>query len=199
MTVTAVPLRPIAKGTLPKLWIGVGLLLIVAIGFALYATSPAKLAAASPEAFLAYNGSRDEVVTTESGLQYEVLEPGEGEGTPGPDDVALVNYEGRFTNGEVFDASEGAAFSMGAPVPGFAMRPVEGFAEAIQAMRPGARHRVWIPPALGYGETPPEGSPFDSDTIMEFDIELIDFVPRAQLEAQIQQMMEQQGAPLPGQ
>ncbi|MFN2258888.1 MAG: FKBP-type peptidyl-prolyl cis-trans isomerase N-terminal domain-containing protein, partial [Parasphingopyxis sp.] len=95
MTVTAVPLRPIARGTLAKLWIGIGLLIAGALALAWYSTAGIAAMYGSAESFLAHNARQDGVESTGSGLQYQVLEAGEGP-SPEPGDFALINYEGMF-------------------------------------------------------------------------------------------------------
>jgi FKBP-type peptidyl-prolyl cis-trans isomerase FkpA len=96
--------------------------------------------------FLAENGGREEVITTESGLQYEVLSEGSGEKPSGTDWVR-VNYEGALTDGTVFDSSydrgEPAEFPLDGVIP--------GWAEGIQLMRVGSSYRFYIPSRLAYG------------------------------------------------
>jgi len=133
-----------------------------------------------PDDFVQENGPQDGVETTTSGLRYEILESGDDGPTPGPDDAVLVNFVGRLANGEVFDVAEFTPIRIDQVIP--------GFAEAVQQMPRGARHRVWIPPSLGYGDNPPPNSPIRQDTIIEFEIELIDFLPAADMEARLQEL-----------
>lgn len=84
------------------------------------------------------------VVTTPSGLRIQTLEAGTGE-APQPGGAVLVTYEGRLADGTVFDS---AAEPVGLPVSGL----VPGFTEALLMMRTGGSYRIWIPPALAYGE-----------------------------------------------
>lgn len=137
----------------------------------------AREAAAEGEAFLEQNAQRPEVQVTGSGLQYEVLEAGEG-ASPQPGDRVRVHYEGRLLDGEVFDSSvargEPAEFTLEDVVP--------GWQEGLQLMATGGRYRLWIPAALGYGE---EGAPFGPigpNATLEFEIELLEVVPAASLE-----------------
>ena len=107
--VTAVPLRPIAKGSLTKLWAGILLLGAIGVGAAYYGTYRQVAMAQSPEDFLAANAKHGGVVTTASGLQYEVLDEGNGP-KPGPNDIVLVEYEGKLVNGDVFDGARLSRF-----------------------------------------------------------------------------------------
>lgn len=162
MTVTAVPLRPIKKGALTKLWIGLAVLVIGAVALAWIGTEPLRFQA------------------TASGLQYRVIEEGEGP-SPTADDIALVRYEGRLPDGTVFDQS-GAQ-----PVP-FPVDPratIPGFGEALQMMSEGAVWEVRIPPELAYGERGVSGV-IPPASPLHFRIELIDFVPQSALQGMMQ-------------
>ncbi|MDR0623142.1 MAG: FKBP-type peptidyl-prolyl cis-trans isomerase [Treponema sp.] len=96
--------------------------------------------------FLEENGGREGVITTESGLQYEILSGGTGE-KPSAADTVRVNYEGALTDGTVFDSSyergEAAEFPLGRVIP--------GWTEGLQLMRVGSSYRFYIPSALAYG------------------------------------------------
>lgn len=87
------------------------------------------------------------VTTTGSGLQYEILEEGEGD-SPGPKDRVKVHYQGTLEDGTVFDSSidrgEPAVFPLNAVIP--------GWTEGLQLMKPGAKFRFVIPPDLAYGD-----------------------------------------------
>ena len=129
-------------------------------------------AAEEGAAFLAENAGREEVQVPDSGLQYEVLEPGEGD-RPGPTDRVRVHYEGSLLDGEVFDSSrergEPAEFTLDQVVP--------GWQEGLQLMPRGSRYRLWIPSELGYGEQGTLGGPIGPNATLVFDVELIDFEP----------------------
>lgn len=118
-------------------------------------------------AFLEENAQREEVQVTESGLQYEVLEEGEGE-KPSPTDVVTTHYEGRLIDGEVFDSSyersEPAQFPLNRVIP--------GWTEGLQLMSPGAKYRLYVPSEMAYGEQGRPGIPPNSALI--FDVELLD-------------------------
>ena len=121
---------------------------------------------AAGEAFLQENAARDGIVTTLSGLQYEVIEAGEGD-SPSATDTVTVHYTGRLLNGTVFDSSvergEPARFPLNQVIP--------GWTEGLQLMSPGARYRFWIPANLAYGENaPPQIGP---NQVLDFEVELI--------------------------
>lgn len=83
------------------------------------------------------------IVTTASGLRFQVLEAGTGR-RPVPGDAVLVTYEGRLADGIVFDAAA-------QPIGLLVSQTVPGFTEALLMMNQGGRYRFWIPPRLGYG------------------------------------------------
>lgn len=120
-------------------------------------------------AFLERNGAREEVTTTETGLQYEVLRQGDGPQPDGADQVR-VHYRGSLIDGTEFDSSydgEPAVFGVGAVIP--------GFAEALRLMPVGSHYRIWIPSELGYG---PQGSGprIGPNAVLVFEIELLEIV-----------------------
>jgi FKBP-type peptidyl-prolyl cis-trans isomerase len=121
------------------------------------------------EQYMALNGANPAVTTTPSGLQYEVLEEGDGP-RPQPDDQVTVNYRGTLVDGTEFDASERhggpATFQVGGVIP--------GFTEALQLMPVGSRYRIVIPSGLAYG--PQGGGPaslIGPDATLVFEIELL--------------------------
>jgi FKBP-type peptidyl-prolyl cis-trans isomerase len=149
------------------------------------AAKPPVAPADSAAAFLAANARQRGVVQTPSGLQYRVIAPGTGASKPTDDDVALVNYVGKLTNGSVFDQS---AQPTPMPIAGV----VPGFAEALKAMPKGAKYRVWIKPSLAYGDT--ASGPIPAHSVLVFDIELLDFISTAQFRA----LQSSQATPQPG-
>ncbi|WP_380872592.1 hypothetical protein ACFB49_35130 [Sphingomonas sp. DBB INV C78] len=176
MSVTAVPLRPIKKGSLLKLWVGIGLLAVAGAGVAWWTTHSAIVAAQTPEEYLASNGKRSGVVTLPSGLQYEVLKEGDGP-RPTPADLTVVNYEGKLAKtGETFDASERHGGPATLPVVGL----IPGWTEGVQLMKQGAKYRFWIPPALGYGEQGAgQSGEIPPNAVLQFDLELVAVQPGA--------------------
>ncbi len=102
--------------------------------------------AAEGERFLEANAQRDEVNVTDSGLQYEVIESGDGE-TPASSSKVRVHYHGTLVNGTVFDSSvqrgEPIEFDVGGVIP--------GWTEALQLMKTGDKWKLYIPHELAYG------------------------------------------------
>ena len=165
----------------------IGVIATVAIGWGVIAW---KAYAATPEYFLSHNRSADkDVVETASGLQYKVLTPGKGP-KPTDSDITLINYEGKLTNGTTFDKSE-------QPTPMSVKEVVPGFSEALKLMNKGGKYRFWIKPSLGYGAA--AKGPIPANSVLVFDVELVDFKSEAEIrqQMQMQQMMQQQGGALP--
>jgi FKBP-type peptidyl-prolyl cis-trans isomerase len=133
----------------------------------------ADSARAEGEAFLVQNAERAGVITTASGLQYEVLESGDAAGTsPAVVDSVLAHYEGRFIDGEVFDSS----IERGEPAQFMLNQVIPGWTEGLQLMKPGDKWRLVIPAELGYG---PGGSgPIPAFSTLVFDVELLEVNPQ---------------------
>lgn len=191
MSITAVPIRPLAKGTLPKLWIGLALLVIFAIGLAYVGTSAIRSEFQSSDQFMADNASNEGVETTDSGLQFQTIKAGEGP-SPTPSDVALVGYKGMLIDGTVFDENPNAPFPVGQVVP--------GFSEALQKMQVGGEYKIWIPSELGYGpddQTNPQTGEvaIPGGSVLIFDVNLIDFKSQAEIEEFRKQAEQLQGGP----
>jgi FKBP-type peptidyl-prolyl cis-trans isomerase FklB len=126
---------------------------------------------ATAQAFLAKNGHEKGVTTTSSGLQYLVLAAGDTTG-PGAsaNDRVTVNYRGQFVDGAEFDSS----YARGKPS---VIRPssvIAGWREALGLMHRGAKWRVFVPPELGYGTTPPPAIPPNSLLVFEIEVVAID-------------------------
>ncbi|HEX8401319.1 MAG TPA: FKBP-type peptidyl-prolyl cis-trans isomerase [Allosphingosinicella sp.] len=174
MSVTAVPLRPIKKGSLVKLWAGIGALSLLAAGVAWAGTSGQR--ASDPATFMADNKARGAVTTTASGLQIETVKPGTGV-TPGPNDMVLVEYEGRLLDGTVFDASA----KQGGPAPLPVSGVIPGWTEALLMMKKGGSYRLWIPPELAYGPQGAGNGVIPPNSVLDFDVTLVDVAPNAAL------------------
>jgi len=126
-----------------------------------------KEAVAAGQKFLAENGKRDGVTTTESGLQYEVIKQGDG-AQPTVDDVVTVHYEGSLVDGTVFDSSIKRGSPIDLPVGGV----IPGWVEGLQLMHVGDKYKLYIPSELAYGEQSP--SPLiPANSVLIFDLELL--------------------------
>lgn len=119
------------------------------------------------KAYLKENGSREGVVTTASGLQYEVLQEGTGK-SPKATDKVRCHYEGRLTDGTVFDSS----YQRGEPADFGLNQVIAGWTEGVQLMKEGAKYRFHIPYLLGYGERG-AGASIPPYATLVFDVELI--------------------------
>ena len=121
------------------------------------------------EAFLAENKTKNGVMTTPSGLQYEVLKMGKGP-KPTIETPVKVHYHGTTIDGEVFDSSvdrgEPASFRLNQVIP--------GWTEVLQLMPEGSKFRVYIPQELAYGKYPQPGGVIKPFATLVFDIELLE-------------------------
>ena len=183
---TRVPLQPIRKGSLAKLWAGIIVVLLVAAGAAWFNVPHAK--------------------RLTGGVTLETLTAGKGP-SPTTTDIALINYKGMLGNGKQFDQGQGVPM----PVTGV----VPGFSTALQAMQAGGKYRVRIPAAQAYGaeekrnqQTGEVVIPANSD--LTFDVDMLEFrsqeeVMRMMQQQQMMQQLQQQqggagaapGAPVP--
>ena len=143
------------------------------------AQEAAKIAASDPAAgknlkegkeFLAANKEKKGVVTTASGLQYQVITEGKG-ASPKKTDVVRVHYHGTLLNGKVFDSSvdrkEPAEFPVNRVIP--------GWTEALQKMKVGDKWKLFIPSDLAYGANSP-GDPIGPNSLLIFEVELLEIV-----------------------
>jgi FKBP-type peptidyl-prolyl cis-trans isomerase len=125
---------------------------------------------AAARAFLAENGKKPDVVTTASGLQYHVINGGDGPSPKSTDEVT-VNYRGTLLDGTEFDSSYKRGQPASFPVNGV----IPGWQEALVLMKPGAKWQLFIPPALAYDVNSPPTIPPGS--MLVFDVELIRVKP----------------------
>lgn len=123
---------------------------------------------AAGKAYLEENGKREGVITTKSGLQYEVLTEGTGK-SPKATDKVRCHYEGRLTDGSVFDSS----YQRGEPADFGLNQVIPGWTEGVQLMKEGAKYRFHIPYLLGYGERG-AGASIPPYATLVFDVELIE-------------------------
>lgn len=169
--ITRVPLQPIAKGSLLKVWVGilVGVLIAAALAWS------AMPASASVETTVAGTGA-----------------------TPEEGDVVFVNYVGKLPDGTVFEESPPASWPVedilpdGTPlIPG---EMIPGFRDGLVQMQRGGTYLLTIPSDLAYGDAPPPQSNIPANSDLVFEIELVDFMPREEMDQRyqaLQQMMAQ--------
>lgn len=168
--VTRVPIQPIAKGSLTKLWIGVLIALLVG-GAIAWAAVPKK-------------------------LYVETLVEGEGEFAQ-VGDLAFVKYTGTLAaTGEEFDKWRPEQL----PIPGifpdgsaFQIQKgavVDGFFEGLQQMKKGGKYKLYIPADMGYGASPPDGSSIPPNADLIFEVEMVDFFNEEQLQSRVNIMQQ---------
>jgi len=169
--ITRVPLQPIARGAISKLWLGVAAIALAAGGLA-WAAMP-------------------------SGVGVEVVTAGMGV-TPADGDVVFARYVGKLADGTEFDRSRNpqipiqGLFPDGTPLQVGGMIP--GMNEALKQMQKGGKYTVVIPADKAYGATPPPGAPIPPNADLTFEVEVVDIMPRADFEQRaqvLQQMMQQ--------
>ena len=122
------------------------------------------------KAFFAENAEKEGVQTTESGLQYIVVEAGDGD-KPGADDTVEVHYKGTLLDGTEFDSSYKRGETVSFPVSGV----IPGWTEALQLMSEGAKWKLFIPSDLAYGAGG-AGQMIGPNAALVFEVELIDVV-----------------------
>ena len=180
--VTRVPLKPISRGSLVMLFLGILIGLAIAGAFAWY--------------------------TAPKGVSVDEIRAGTGD-NPKATDVVFVNYTGKLADGTVFDQSQPLPLPVEGILPEGTPLPLEnmvpGFREAALQMQRGGKYVVEIPAEKAYGAegriNPQTGEGVPPNADLTFDIELVDFMPMAEVERRfqtLQQMMAQQQAPAPG-
>ena len=118
-------------------------------------------------AFLEANQAKDGIVITESGLQYKIVEPGDG-AKPTTEDVVQVHYRGTLLDGTEFDSSYARGEPAEFPVTGV----IAGWTEALQLMNEGAKWELYIPAELAYGERG-AGGDIGPNAVLIFEVELL--------------------------
>ncbi|NUG00186.1 FKBP-type peptidyl-prolyl cis-trans isomerase [Acinetobacter oleivorans] len=131
-----------------------------------------QLNAQAGAAFLADNAKKSGVITTKSGLQYQVLKEGNGK-KPKATSRVKVNYEGRLLDGTVFDSS----IARNHPVEFQLSQVIAGWTEGLQTMKEGGKTRFFIPANLAYGEVG-AGDTIGPNSTLIFDIELLQVLPK---------------------
>lgn len=120
------------------------------------------------EAFLAENGTKEGVVTLDSGLQYKIITEGTGN-KPLATDTVEVHYSGTLLDGTEFDSSYKRGATVSFPVNGV----IPGWTEALQLMPVGSKWQLFIPSDLAYGPGGTGGGPIGPNATLLFDVELI--------------------------
>lgn len=162
--VTAVPLRPLARGSVLKLWLGLGLLVLVA-------------------AALGWWGTRGQQRTLmPSGVQYQVIREGSGNLITA-EDVAAVQFIGRREDGSLF-----ADTRRDRPLEATPANFLPGLGEGLKLMRKGAVYRFWVPPSVWRGQVGPN-APFGPDETLTFEVNVLEVAAGM---AQVQRMQELQ-------
>jgi FKBP-type peptidyl-prolyl cis-trans isomerase len=128
---------------------------------------------AAARAFLARNGKKKGVITTASGLEYQVVKAGQGS-APKSGDTVTVNYRGTLLNGTEFDSS----YKRGQPATFPVDRVIPGWQEALKLMKPGAKWRLFVPPQLAYDLNSPP--PIPPGSMLIFDVDLLGIQPQQQ-------------------
>ncbi len=123
-------------------------------------------------AFLADNAKKSGVITTKSGLQYQILKEGTGK-KPKATSRVKVNYEGHLLDGTVFDSS----IARNHPVEFQLSQVIAGWTEGLQTMKEGGKTRFFIPANLAYGEVG-AGDTIGPNSTLIFDIELLQVLPK---------------------
>lgn len=148
------------------------LVILLAVFFIYRSWNNSKIAEqnhAVGERFLQENRQQHDVIETESGLQYQLLNAGTGETHPSPTSRVKVHYEGRFLDGSVFDSS----MQRNEPIVFGLHQVIKGWQEGLQLMVEGQKVRLFIPSHLAYGKNG-AGNKIPPGVTLIFDVELIE-------------------------
>jgi len=139
-----------------------------------------EVAPLSPESqlqFLNEQKTREGVAQTPSGLLFEIITEGEGP-HPTDTDIVKVIYTGKLADGTVFDSTE-------RPIQFPVNRLVPGFTEGLKMMKPGGEYRLFIPPALGYGDKGAGGGIIPPGAALDFTVKLLEILPQQNTQNQL--------------
>ena len=169
MSVTAVPIQPLAKGAVTKLWIAIAVLVLAGAGLSWLGTQSMQRA------------------TTKSGVQVRVVDEGRGEPVTRADLFALrLRVRVGGPSGELLQdtaqSGQPLVVSMDSLPP--------GIAEGLQSMREGGHYQLWVPQRLAMNGPPPPNAPFGPDDKIFFEVNVMQ-VERGM--AALQQLMQSQG------
>lgn len=117
--------------------------------------------------FLAENAKKEGITVLDNGIQYRVIESGDGK-SPKPTDKVKVHYTGRLINGNVFDTSVGKE-----PITFGLKGVIPGWTEILQLMKEGDKWEVFIPSEMGYGDRGTPGGPIPPGSTLIFEISFI--------------------------
>ena len=150
-------------------WLGAGAIILSVVGVLVYTGTQGQVEAVrtADMKFLSDNKGKPGVITTGSGLQYQVVREGKGP-RPTAQDTVLVHYEGKLIDGTVFDSS----YSRGQPAAFPLNQVIPGWTEGVQLMATGSKYHFVVPPQLAYGAQG-AGGVIPPGAVLEFDIELL--------------------------
>jgi len=154
-------------------WLAAGAVVIGVVAVLVYTGTQGQVAAVrqSDMDYMEANKAKAGVVTTASGLQYQVIRAGQGP-RPAAKDTVLVHYEGKLVDGTVFDSS----YSRGQPAAFPLDQVIPGWTEGVQLMPVGSKYHFVVPPQLAYGAQG-AGGVIPPGAVLEFDIELLAVKP----------------------
>ncbi|KJZ10510.1 MAG: FKBP-type peptidyl-prolyl cis-trans isomerase [Marinomonas sp.] len=124
--------------------------------------------ASAGSAFLAENAKDPDVVTTDSGLQFKILQQGTGDVHPNATDQVKVHYHGTLVDGRIFDSS----VDRGEPISFGLNQVIKGWTEGVQLMVVGEKRRLFIPSELAYGQS--SAGIITPGSTLIFDVELLE-------------------------
>lgn len=145
------------------------IILFVALALGLSACNETETSQLDHAGYLDKNASAEGVTTTASGLQYKVIQSGEGR-SPSLNSIVKVHYEGTLIDGTKFDSSYDRNEPAQFPVGGV----IAGWTEALQLMKEGDIWELTIPSELGYGAAGVGGTPIEPGATLKFKVELIE-------------------------